>query len=47
MLDFEALLSKFTSLNVSMFSCHRVKIQLGKQPIVSELDMDKIVPRAK
>ena len=33
--------------NVSMFSCHRVKIQLGKQPTVSELDMDKIVLRVK
>ena len=46
-LDFQALLSKLTSLNVSMFSCHRVKIQLGKQPTVSELDMDKIALRAK
>ena len=46
-LDFQALLSKLTSLNVSMFSCHRVKIQLGKQPTVSELDMDKIFLRAK
>ena len=27
-LDFQALLSKLTSLNVSVFSCHRVKIQL-------------------
>ena len=26
-----------------MFLCRRVKIQLGKQPTVSELDMDKIV----
>ena len=46
-LDFQALLSKLTSLNASMFSCHRVKTQSGKQPTVSELDMDKIVLRAK
>ena len=25
-LDFQALLSKLTSLNISVFSCHRVKI---------------------
>ena len=41
------MLSKLISLNVSMFSCHRVKIQLGKQPTVSELDMDKISVRVK
>ena len=50
MLDFQALLSKLTSLNVSVFSCHRVKIlkiQLGKQPTVSELQVDKIALQAQ
>ena len=45
-LDFQALLSKLTSLNVSVFSCHRVKIQLGKQLTVSELQLDKIALQA-
>ena len=40
-------LNKTTYLLTSMFSCHWVKIQLGKQPTVTELDMDKIFLRAK
>ena len=46
-LDFQALLSKLTSLNVSMFSCHRVKVHLGKQPTVSELDMGQNFPTSQ
>ena len=30
-----------------MFSCHRVKIQLGKQPTVSELDMGQNFPTSQ
>ena len=40
-------LNFYTSLNVSMFSCHRVKIQLGKQPTVSELDMGQNFPTSQ
>ena len=46
-LDSQALLSKLTSLNVSVFSCNRVKTQLGKQPTVSELQVEKIALQAK
>ena len=45
-LDFQALLH-LTSLNVPMCSCHRVKIQLGKQPTVSELDMGLNFPTSQ
>ena len=45
--DISSSISKLCYLNVSMFSCQRVKMQLGKKPTVSELDMDKLVLRAK
>ena len=46
-LDFQALLSKLTSLNVSMFSCHRGQDPTWQTANRIELDMDKIFPRAK